>query len=202
MAFIDDVLDECISLVDRYANARILPKKRGGAWDLLSYLEDLDLAFPPGIYAPCNLKKGRYVCIDGLLIAGENVCLRDYAYIRGPVILGDRVQLSAEVKGSIILSDSFAVHRSIYIGDSIIGRRCNIGAGSQFANLRFDEEQVKVCVEGVYCDSGRQKLGAIVEHDCKFGVNSSIKPGAYVARGTRWVGSKPLYECSSEKIIS
>jgi len=74
------------------------------------------------------------------------------------------------------------------VGDSIIGQRCNVGAGTQFANLRFDEEPITVRGYGKKKKTERIKLGAIVEHDCKFGVNCVVAPGRYVRQGTRWVG--------------
>jgi bifunctional UDP-N-acetylglucosamine pyrophosphorylase/glucosamine-1-phosphate N-acetyltransferase len=74
-----------------------------------------------------------------------------------------------------------------YVGDSIIGKRCNLGAGTITANIRFDGENVKVQVKNRVVDSGRRKLGAILGDDVKSGINVLFMPGVKVG-GSSWVG--------------
>jgi len=64
-----------------------------------------------------------------------------------------------------------------YVGDSIIGRNCNFGAGTKVGNLRLDEKNVKVEIKGKLVDTGRRKLGAIIADGVKTGLNSVINPG-------------------------
>lgn len=84
-----------------------------------------------------------------------------------------------EVKNSIIMSKSHVPHHN-YVGDSLIGERCNLGAGTKVANLRFDDRPVKVTFKGELIDSGRRKLGVIMGDDVKTGINAMIDAGAII----------------------
>ena len=90
---------------------------------------------------------------------------------------------NSEIKNSIILSGSKVPHFS-YVGDSVIGRNCNLGAGTKIANLRHDNNSVKVLVAGKKIDSGRRKLGALIFDNVKTGINSSINCGAVLTKST------------------
>jgi bifunctional UDP-N-acetylglucosamine pyrophosphorylase/glucosamine-1-phosphate N-acetyltransferase len=108
---------------------------------------------------------------DGCVI-GPNCFIRKYSSIGKNCKVGNAV----EIKNSVIMENSFVSHLS-YVGDSIIGRNCNIGAGAVFANLRLDDRNVKMDVNGSRVDSGSRKLGGVVGHDVKFGVNVTVMPG-------------------------
>jgi bifunctional UDP-N-acetylglucosamine pyrophosphorylase/glucosamine-1-phosphate N-acetyltransferase len=108
---------------------------------------------------------------DGCVI-GPNCFIRKYSSIGKNCKVGNAV----EIKNSVIMENSFVSHLS-YVGDSIIGRNCNIGAGAVFANLRLDDRNVKMDVNGSRMDSGSRKLGGVVGHDVKFGVNVTVMPG-------------------------
>jgi bifunctional UDP-N-acetylglucosamine pyrophosphorylase/glucosamine-1-phosphate N-acetyltransferase len=79
-----------------------------------------------------------------------------------------------------------AVPHLSYIGDSIIGERCNLGAGTITANLRFDHKNVKMTVKDKRVDTGHRKLGAVFGDDCQTGVNVSLYPGVKVGAGA-WI---------------
>ena len=64
-----------------------------------------------------------------------------------------------------------------YVGDSIIGRNCNLAAGTIFANLRLDENNIKMMIKDEKIDSRKRKLGCIVGDNVKFGVNVTVMPG-------------------------
>lgn len=161
-------------------------------WNIFEYLSQLETELGNNLYSSNNLKIGEYVLHKGLIICGDNVLLGDYAYVRGPIILGDNVKFGGEIKNSIILSGTNVSHRNIYIGDSIIGRNCNFGAGTQTANLRFDEGEIHVKMGDKKFPTARNKLGLICGHNCKFGINSSISPGLYVPGHLRYIGDKIL----------
>ncbi|MEM7819688.1 MAG: sugar phosphate nucleotidyltransferase [Candidatus Aenigmatarchaeota archaeon] len=108
---------------------------------------------------------------DGSII-GPNCFIRKYSSIGKNCKIGQAV----EIKNSIVMDNTFVSHLS-YVGDSIIGSNCNIGGGAMFANLRLDEKNVKVNINGVYIDSGKRKLGGIVGDNVKFGVNVTVMPG-------------------------
>jgi bifunctional UDP-N-acetylglucosamine pyrophosphorylase/glucosamine-1-phosphate N-acetyltransferase len=70
-----------------------------------------------------------------------------------------------------------------YIGDSIIGERCNLGAGTITANLRLDEKPIRMLVKGELIETGLRKLGVIMGDDVKTGINVSIMPGVKIRSG-------------------
>ena len=70
-----------------------------------------------------------------------------------------------------------------YVGDSIIGRRCNFGAGTKVANLRNDGKNIKVRLKGKIIDSGRRKFGVIMGDDVHTGINTSINTGVIMGKG-------------------
>jgi len=96
------------------------------------------------------------------------------------------------VKNSIVMAKAKIPHLS-YIGDSIIGEGCSLGAGTITANLRFDDAVVKSKVRGTLVSSGRRKLGAILGDEVRTGINVSIFPGVKIGPGS-WLGPGALVE--------
>lgn len=107
-------------------------------------------------------------------------------YIRPNTCLGPNVRVggAVEIKNSIIMSGSKIPHHN-YLGDSVIGERCNLGCGTKVANLRFDDGSVKVSTERGVVDSGRRKLGVIMGDDVKTGINSMIDVGTVIFENSR-----------------
>ena len=71
-----------------------------------------------------------------------------------------------------------------YVGDSIIGRRCNLGSGTKVANLRLDNKPITSYVKRVPVNTGRRKLGVIMGDDVKTGINAMMNVGAVVGGNT------------------
>jgi bifunctional UDP-N-acetylglucosamine pyrophosphorylase/glucosamine-1-phosphate N-acetyltransferase len=116
--------------------------------------------------------------IEGNVYIGEECTVGPNAFLRNGTILAPRVHVgTSEIKNSIILSGTKIPHYS-YVGDSVIGRNCNLGAGTKIANLRHDGNTIKVEIDWEVMDSGRKKLGALVFDNVKTGVNSAINCGA------------------------
>jgi len=128
------------------------------------------------------VRSGAYII--GPVKIGRNSRIGPNCFIRPYTSIGDNCHIgnAVEVKNSIIMDNSNAPHLN-YVGDSIIGENTNLGAGTITANLRHDRGNVKVEIRGKLEDSGRHKLGAIVGHNVKVGINVSIYPG-------RKIGSK------------
>ncbi len=121
------------------------------------------------------------VYISGPVYIGKNCDVGPNSYIRGNTYFGDNVHVgnAVEIKNSIIMENTNVSHLS-YVGDSILGSNCNIAAGTNIANLRFDNKNVKTTIKNKKIDSGRRKLGAIVGDSVKTGINSSLSPGVKI----------------------
>ncbi|WP_457751059.1 bifunctional sugar-1-phosphate nucleotidylyltransferase/acetyltransferase [Thermococcus sp.] len=129
------------------------------------------------------VKSGSYII--GPVKIGKNSRIGPNCFIRPHTSIGDNCHVgnAVEVKNSIIMDHSNAPHLN-YVGDSIIGENTNLGAGTITANLRHDRGNIKVEIKGRLEDSGRHKLGAIIGHNVKTGINVSIYPGRKIGSGS------------------
>lgn len=131
------------------------------------------------------VESGAY--IKGPTIIGKNCQIRQGAYIRGGVITGDGCVIghATEVKNSIFLNGAKAAHFA-YVGDSILGNRVNLGAGTKLANLKIDTSVVMVKDDkGNKHNSGLKKLGAILADDVEIGCNAVTSPGTFLGKNSR-----------------
>ena len=126
---------------------------------------------------------------------GKNCDIGPNSYIRGNTYFGDNVHVgnAVEIKNSIIMENTNVSHLS-YVGDSVIGSNCNIAAGTNIANLRFDNATIKTKIKNQKIDSGRRKLGAIIGDSVKTGINSSFSPGVKVGHNSTIGSGVLLYE--------
>jgi NDP-sugar pyrophosphorylase family protein len=124
--------------------------------------------------------------IEGPIRIGRDVVIRTGAYLRAGNWIGDGCVVGAntEVKRSIFLDGAKAPHLS-YVGDSILGREVNLGAGSVLSNLRHDGRQVQIPFEGSHLETGRRKLGAILGDGVLTGCNCVLYPGVVVGRSSQ-----------------
>ncbi len=118
-------------------------------------------------------------------IIGNNALVREYCHLGENDVVG----FSTEIKTSYI-DDGSWFHMN-YVGDSIIGRRCNLGAGTNIANLRLDGKNIAVVLRGEMVDTGLKKLGVIMGDDVKTGINSSIDPGTIIGEKS-YIGPNSL----------
>jgi bifunctional UDP-N-acetylglucosamine pyrophosphorylase/glucosamine-1-phosphate N-acetyltransferase len=132
------------------------------------------------------VKAGSY--LEGPVHVGKSCHIGPNSYLRPYSTLGDDVKVGAgcEVKNSIVMRNTRIPHLS-YVGDSILGEACSLGAGTITANLRFDEAEIKSKVRGSWVSSGRKKLGAVLGDGVRTGINVSIFPGVKIGRGA-WIG--------------
>ncbi len=121
--------------------------------------------------------------IKGPCVIGKNCTVRHGAYIRGDFIAGDHCVIGhdTEVKNSIFLNNAHAAHFA-YLGDSILGNRVNLGAGTICANLRLDKGLIKVAVDGKGFNTQLKKFGAIIGDDSQTGCNSVTNPGTLLGK--------------------
>jgi len=130
------------------------------------------------------LKSGTY--IEGPLWIGDNCIIGPNAYLRkGTILCGNnKVGAASEIKNSILFEGAKAPHHN-YVGDSIIGKNCNLGSGTKIANLRLDKREIKVIHKGKSIDTGRRKLGVIMGDNVATGINASINSGTIVGSDTK-----------------
>lgn len=128
------------------------------------------------------IRNGSY--IEGPVVIGENCDIGPNCFIRPSTAIGNRVRIgnAVELKNTIVMEGTHVGHLS-YVGDSVIGRRCNFGAGTKVANLRHDGKNIKVILKGRILDSGRRKLGVIMGDDVHTGINTSINIGVIMGKG-------------------
>jgi len=169
-------------------------------WDILKSLKDylnraplgnIEIDIPSGVHivnpelvsiGPGTiLEPGCY--IKGPCIIGENCTVRHGAYIRGYCLTGNNCVIGhdTEVKHSIFLNGAKAAHFA-YVGDSILGNKVNLGAGTKCANLKFDESDVYVKFNGQSINSGLRKFGAIIGDEVQIGCNAVTNPGTIIGK--------------------
>lgn len=150
-------------------------------------------------YISRSAKVLEYTVIEPPCYIGENSVIGPLTHIRPYNFIGDNcvVGTFSVVKASVILDGTHIPHLN-YVGDSFIGKSCNLGAGAKTANLRFDENNVKIYYHGKRTDSGRKKLGAIIGDDVKIGINASIMPGVKIGSGCR-IGAGVVVERDLKK---
>ena len=121
----------------------------------------------------------------GPAVIGSNTEIRPGAYIRGGVITGKDCVIgnSSELKNCILL-DSVALPHYNYVGDSFLGNRVHLGAGSICSNLKTDGSSVVIHGEGFDIDSGLRKLGAILGDTVDVGSGCVLNPGTVIGKGS------------------
>ena len=122
--------------------------------------------------------------IKGNVIIGENCLIGPNCYLRGNTSIGNGCHIgqAVEIKNSIIMDNAKVPHLS-YIGDSVIGKNSNLGAGTITANLKHDNKNVRSVVKGKIVDTGRRKFGTIIADDVHTGINTTIYPGRKIWPG-------------------
>lgn len=170
-------------------------------WDALrkikTYLDQkqlgqIEVDVPSGAYLvnPERISIGKGTVIEpgayirGPCIIGERCSVRHGAYIRGDFIAGDDCVIghASEVKTAIFLDGAHAAHFA-YVGDTILGKHANLGAGTKCANLRLDGHEISVHFEGKCYETGLRKFGAIIGDGGQLGCNAVTNPGTLLGPG-------------------
>jgi NDP-sugar pyrophosphorylase family protein len=154
--------------------------------------------------------------VEGTVYLGEGAVIETGAYVKGPALIGPGCQVrhgayirgkllagrdcvighSTEVKNALFLDNAKAPHFA-YVGDSILGRAVNLGAGTRLANLRIDNRSVVVRLrtdEGIRrIETGRRKFGAILGDGVQTGCNSVLSPGSLLGKGAMVYPNTSVY---------
>ena len=126
------------------------------------------------------------VVVEGPVLVRAGAHVGPNAYVRGHTVLGENTRIgnAVEVKNSVVMAGAAVPHLS-YVGDSVIGRDVNLGAGTTVANLRHDDEPVRLTVNGERVSTGRRKFGVVVGDGAKTGIETTLNAGVTLATGAR-----------------
>ncbi len=121
--------------------------------------------------------------IHGPAIIGKEADVRHCAFIRGKVIVGEGTVVgnSTELK-NVILFNKVQVPHYNYVGDSILGYRSHMGAGSITSNVKSDKTLVTIKVEGKKIETGLKKMGAMLGDEVEVGCNTVMNPGTIIGK--------------------
>lgn len=122
-------------------------------------------------------------CVNGPVIIGKGAEVRHCAYIRGNVLVGAGAVVgnSTELK-NVILFDGVQVPHYNYVGDSILGYKAHMGAGSITSNVKSDKSLVVIHAEDAEIETGLKKMGAILGDQVEIGCGSVLNPGTIIGR--------------------
>ncbi len=162
-------------------------------WQVLPLIHDYILAIGPTlptdhfeqvdetVWIAKSAKVAKTACINGPCIIDEEAEVRHCAFIRGNAIVGKKAVVgnSTELK-NVILSDRVQVPHYNYVGDSILGYKSHMGAGSITSNVKSDKTLVVVKIGSERMETGLKKFGAILGDEVEVGCQSVLNPGTIV----------------------
>ena len=137
------------------------------------------------IWVAKNAKVAPTACLNGPLIIDEDAEIRHCAFVRGSAIVGKGsvVGNSTELKNDIIFNSVQVPHYN-YVGDSILGYKSHMGAGSITSNVKSDKTLVVVKDGDEKIETGLKKFGAMLGDYVEVGCNSVLNPGTVIGRHT------------------
>ena len=166
-------------------------------WEVLKKISDFIVALGNTLPEEIFEKKGDNVwiarnakvhpsaCINGPAIIDEEAEIRHCAFIRGNAIVGKGAVVgnSTELK-NVILFNKVQVPHYNYVGDSILGYKAHMGAGSITSNVKSDKTLVVVKAGDERFETGLKKFGAMLGDNVEVGCNSVLNPGTVIGRET------------------
>lgn len=164
-------------------------------WEALDGIKSLILAIGPtlnpeeydnvseGVWVAKSAKVAPTAYLGAPCIIGQNTEVRHCAFVRGSALVGDNcvVGNSVELK-NVILFDNVQTPHYNYVGDSILGYKSHMGAGSITSNVKSDKQLVVVKNGEERIPTGRKKFGAMLGDRVEVGCNSVLNPGTVIGR--------------------
>ena len=137
----------------------------------------------PGVWVHKTATVAPTAYLGAPCIIGPDTEVRHCAFVRGSALVGAGcvVGNSTELK-NVILFDKVQVPHYNYVGDSILGYRSHMGAGSITSNVKSDKTPVVVRSGEEAVDTGLKKFGAMLGDDVEVGCNSVLNPGTVIGR--------------------
>ena len=166
-------------------------------WEALAGIGDFILALgptlpkeeydnpAPSVWIARSAKVAPTASITGPCIIGPETEVRHCAFIRGNALVGAGAVVgnSTELK-NVILFDKVQVPHYNYVGDSILGYKAHMGAGSITSNVKSDKLPVVVRDGETQVETGRKKVGAMLGDEVEVGCGSVLNPGTVVGKGS------------------
>lgn len=137
-----------------------------------------------GVFVGENVKIYPTATIEGFAIIGSGTEVRPGAFLRGNIITGEGCVIgnSSELKNAVLL-DGVQVPHYNYVGDSILGNRAHMGAGSICSNLKTDKKNIVIHGDEEI-ETGLRKIGAILADGADIGCGCVLNPGTVIGKGT------------------
>jgi len=163
---------EILPLIKEYISTLI----NGGLSDFTEISE--------GVYVGKNVKIYPTATIEGPAIIGEGTEIRPGVFILGSVITGKNCVIgnSTELKNCVLLENVQVPHYN-YVGDSILGNKAHMGAGSICSNLKSDGKAVVIHADEEY-ETGLRKIGGILADGADIGCGCVLNPGTVIGKNT------------------
>ena len=165
-------------------------------WQALSGIKDFILSLgkslpaefveiKPQVWVHKDAKIAPTAYIGSPAIIGSGTEVRHCAFIRGSALVGEGcvVGNSTELK-NVILFDGVQVPHYNYVGDSILGYKAHMGAGSITSNVKSDKSPVTVRCGDKRVETGLKKFGAVLGDFAEIGCNCVLNPGTVIGRNT------------------
>lgn len=166
-------------------------------WEVLPKIKDFIINFGENlnkeeydkvgenVWIAKSAKVAESAYINGPTIIGKNAEIRHCAFIRGNVIVGENAVVgnSTELK-NVILFNNVQVPHYNYVGDSILGYKSHMGAGSITSNVKSDKKLVIVKSEDEKIETGLKKFGAMLGDNVEVGCGSVLNPGTVIGKNT------------------
>ena len=135
------------------------------------------------IWIAKSAKVAPTACVNGPCIIDEEAEIRHCAFIRGNAIVGKGAVVgnSTELK-NVVLFNKVQVPHYNYVGDSVLGYKAHMGAGSITSNVKSDKTLVVVKAKEGQISTGLKKFGAMLGDNVEVGCNSVLNPGTVVGR--------------------
>lgn len=177
--------------------AKELLKKYTYPWEVLPNISDYIIELGNKLDKEKYEKKGENIWIaktakvaptayiSGPAIIGENAEIRHCAFIRGKAIVGEGAVVgnSTELK-NVILFNKVQVPHYNYVGDSILGYKSHMGAGSITSNVKSDKKLVVVKNGKEQIETGLKKFGAMIGDEVEVGCGSILNPGSVIGKNS------------------
>lgn len=137
------------------------------------------------IWVAKSAKVAPTACLNGPLIVDEEAEIRHCAFVRGSAIVGKGAVVgnSTELK-NVVLFNKVQVPHYNYVGDSILGYKSHMGAGSITSNVKSDKTLVVVKNGEEGIPTGLKKMGAMLGDNVEVGCNSVLNPGTVIGRNS------------------